>query len=84
MTMGEKIALLRRQRAWSQEELAEKLGVSRQSVSKWESGGSIPDLERVVRLAELFDVSGNISHNSGSLRITESTCCEVLLHINNN
>lgn len=57
MTMGEKIALLRRQRAWSQEELAEKLGVSRQSVSKWESGGSIPDLERVVRLAELFDVS---------------------------
>ncbi len=57
MIMGEKIALLRRQRGWSQEELADRLGVSRQSVSKWESGASIPDLERVVRLSGLFEVS---------------------------
>ncbi len=57
MIMGEKIALARRQRGWSQEELADRVGVSRQSVSKWESGGSIPDLERVVRLAEILEVS---------------------------
>jgi transcriptional regulator with XRE-family HTH domain len=57
MIMGEKIALLRRQRGWSQEELADRLDVSRQSVSKWESGGSIPDLERVAKLAQVFEVS---------------------------
>ena len=57
MIMGEKIALLRRQRGWSQEELADRLDVSRQSVSKWESGGSIPDLERVAKLSQVFEVS---------------------------
>ena len=57
MIMAEKIALLRKQNGWSQEELAEKLGVSRQSVSKWESGGAIPDLDKVVKLSALFGVS---------------------------
>ena len=57
MIMAEKIALLRKQNGWSQEELAERLEVSRQSVSKWESGGSIPDLDRVVKLSALFGVS---------------------------
>lgn len=41
MTLSEKILMLRKQKGWSQEELAEQLGVSRQSVSKWESGGSL-------------------------------------------
>lgn len=40
MTLSEKILMLRKQKGWSQEELAEQLGVSRQSVSKWESGVS--------------------------------------------
>ena len=41
MSLSEKILMLRKQKGWSQEELAEQLGVSRQSVSKWESGGSL-------------------------------------------
>lgn len=55
--LSEKIAALRRKRGWSQEELAEKLGISRQSVSKWESGASVPDLDRIIRLSSLFEVS---------------------------
>ncbi len=57
MILGEKIAQLRKQREWSQEELASRLGISRQSVSKWESGASIPDLDKVVRMSSLFGVS---------------------------
>ena len=48
---------LRKKNGWSQEELAFQLGVSRQSVSKWESGTSIPDLERIIKLSEIFHVS---------------------------
>lgn len=48
---------LRKQQGWSQEELAMKLGVSRQSVSKWESGASIPELDKILQLGELFGVS---------------------------
>lgn len=57
MILAEKIILLRKKNEWSQEELAEQLGISRQSVSKWESGASIPDLDKIIRMSELFDVS---------------------------
>lgn len=57
MILAEKITEERKKNGWSQEELAEKLGVSRQAVSKWESTGSVPDLQRVIQLAELFAVS---------------------------
>lgn len=57
MILAEKIALLRRQTGWSQEELANQLNVSRQAVSKWESGVSIPDLDKVLKLSELFQVT---------------------------
>lgn len=57
MILAEKISELRREQGWSQEELAEKLSVSRQSVSKWESGASIPDIERILKLSALFGVS---------------------------
>lgn len=57
MTMAEKLIALRKQRGWSQEDLAEQLDVSRQSVSKWESGASLPDLDRVLNLSRLFGVS---------------------------
>ena len=57
MILAEKIVRLRKQLGWSQEELAEKMNISRQSVSKWESTNSIPDLNRIIMLAELFDVS---------------------------
>ncbi len=57
MILAEKIIKLRKRLGWSQEELAEKMNISRQSVSKWESTNSIPDLNRIIRLAEIFDVS---------------------------
>jgi transcriptional regulator with XRE-family HTH domain len=57
MILADKIIRLRKQFGWSQEELAEKMHISRQSVSKWESTNSIPDLNRIIMLAEIFDVS---------------------------
>lgn len=57
MILAEKIMEERKRNGWSQEELAEKLGVSRQSVSKWESAQSIPDLNRIIKMAELFGVT---------------------------
>lgn len=57
MILADKITEERKKNGWSQEELAEKLGVSRQAVSKWESAGSMPDLQRVIQMAELFGVS---------------------------
>ena len=57
MILADKIIQLRKKSGWSQEELAEKLGVSRQAVSKWEGAQSIPDLERVLAMSRLFGVS---------------------------
>lgn len=57
MKLHEKIAYLRRQQGWSQEDLAERLDVSRQSVSKWESGASTPELDRIVEMCRLFGLS---------------------------
>ena len=57
MTISEKIGALRHECGMSQDELAEKLDVSRQSVSKWESGKALPDSDKVLALAELFGVS---------------------------
>lgn len=57
MILGEKIAQLRRKNGWSQEELADKMEVSRQAVSKWESSQTTPDLERILRLSSLFGVT---------------------------
>lgn len=57
MVLAEKIAKLRKQNGWSQEDLAMKLNVSRQSVSKWESGASNPDLDKILKLSNLFGVS---------------------------
>lgn len=57
MILADKIMNLRKKCGWSQEELADQLGISRQSVSKWESGMSIPDLEKIVKMSALFGVS---------------------------
>ena len=56
MKLSEKILKLRKQNGLSQEELASKLNVSRQAVSKWEKGQSSPDTVKLIQLAELFDV----------------------------
>ncbi|MGN0400428.1 MAG: helix-turn-helix domain-containing protein [Blautia sp.] len=57
MILADKIIEERKRNGWSQEELADKLSVSRQAVSKWESARSTPDLARVIQLAELFGVT---------------------------
>lgn len=55
--LAEKIYQLRKAKNWSQEDLAAKIGVSRQSVSKWERGEALPDLERMISLSDVFGVS---------------------------
>ena len=57
MTFGDKLSALRREQNYTQEQLAELLGVSRQSVSKWESGAAYPETEKLIRLSALFDCS---------------------------
>ena len=57
MILADKIIEERKKNGWSQEELANKLGVSRQAVSKWESSGLIPDLQRILQMSELFGVT---------------------------
>jgi transcriptional regulator with XRE-family HTH domain len=57
MHLSEKIQLLRKQRNLSQEQLAEELDVSRQAISKWESEQSVPEMNNIIQLSEIFNVS---------------------------
>lgn len=57
MIFADKLIQLRKKAGWSQEELAEQMNVTRQSVSKWEGAQSVPDLGKIIRLSELFNVS---------------------------
>lgn len=57
MILAEKIMELRKKKGWSQEQLGERLEISRQSVSKWESGASIPDLDKIVKMSHIFSAS---------------------------
>ena len=57
MILADKIIEHRKKHGWSQEELADRLGVSRQSVSKWESAQAVPDMKKILQLAEVFQVS---------------------------
>ena len=57
MILADKIINERKKNGWSQEELAEKLSVSRQSISKWEGAQAIPDIQKIINMAEIFGVS---------------------------
>ena len=57
MEFNNRLYQLRKQKGFSQEELANRLNVSRQTVSKWEVGDSTPDMEKLVAISDLFDVS---------------------------
>ena len=57
MKFGDKLIELRKKNNYSQEDLAEKLGVSRQSVSKWESNNTYPETDKIIQIANLFDCS---------------------------
>lgn len=57
MDLAKKILTLRKSRNWTQDQLAEQLDVSRQTISKWESGQSLPELDKIIALSEVFNVS---------------------------
>ena len=57
MILADKIIRLRKKNGWSQEDLANKMSVSRQAVSKWEGAQTIPDLEKILQLSVLFGVT---------------------------
>ena len=57
MILADKIIENRKKNGWSQEELADRLGVSRQSVSKWEGAQAVPDMKKIIQMAEIFGVS---------------------------
>lgn len=59
MTINEKLVQLRKSKGWSQEDLAEKLNVSRQAISRWENGTALPDAENLLQLSHLYDVSSD-------------------------
>lgn len=57
MKFSEKLTELRHSRGWSQEQLGERLGVTRQTVSKWELGSTTPELEKLAMMSDIFGVS---------------------------
>ena len=65
MRFGENLMRFRKQKGYSQEDLAHILGVSRQSISKWENNSTTPELERIMKIAELFNVSLDELINDG-------------------
>ena len=73
MTLAEKLKFLRKQAGMSQEQLAEKLGVSRQTVTKWETDAGIPDIENVIAISALFDISIDelLSNENGAKKTTD-------------
>ncbi len=78
MNFEYKLAELRRKKGLTQEELADKMGVTRQSVSKWESGQSLPDLEKIIKLSELFEVTTDYLIKDENNRFTNNFNNEVL------
>ena len=74
MTFAKNLKMLRKQAGMSQEQLAEKIGVSRQAVTKWETGAGIPDIENIMAISTLFDISIDdlLSNESGSKKLPET------------
>ena len=86
MTLGERLIMLRSKAGLSQDDLAGRLGVSRQSVSKWENNVSVPDLDKLVKLSEVFGVSldelvrGNVPGPADPIAKAGVTAEELRLH----
>lgn len=77
MTLADKIMELRKKQGWSQEELAEKLDVTRQSVSKWEGAQSVPDIAKIVQMSEIFGVTTDyLLKDDADDKVTQKACEE--------
>ena len=82
--LSENIRVLRKEKGMSQEELAEKLNVVRQTVSKWEQNLSVPDSEMLIKIAEVFDVSvGTILGETVEIKDTKSELAEISQKLEN-
>lgn len=83
MDFSEKLRQIRKSEGISQEELAERIGVSRQAVTKWETGKGLPDIENMTILAEIFKVtldelvSGNLPEKGGAAQYTSETAYDI-------
>ena len=83
MKFGDKLIILRKKNGLSQEELAEKLGVSRQSVSKWESNNTYPETDKIVQICNLFEcsmddlINDKVTDVEGALRKNKNNLNEV-------
>ena len=79
MTLGEKITELRKNKNLSQIQLAEQLGVSRQAISKWESGNTMPGIDSIIEISNFFDVTIDSLLKDGddfTQNKTSDTCTE--------
>ena len=81
MTLGEKLSRLRRENNYTQEQLADILGVSRQAISKWESDTTYPETEKLLKLGELYDCSMDYLLKDGDCR-TDSGTKTIMLNFN--
>ncbi|MBQ2973393.1 MAG: helix-turn-helix domain-containing protein [Clostridia bacterium] len=82
--LSENIKILRKEKGMSQEELAEKLNVVRQTVSKWEQNLSVPDSEMLIKIAEVFDVSvGSLLGETVEIKDTKSELAEISQKLEN-
>ena len=79
MDIGSKISELRKKNNLSQEALAEKVGVARQTISKWELSETSPDFRQAIKLAEIFEVSLNELADNGF----KAKCCETVVEYEN-
>lgn len=79
MKFEEKIFELRKKRGWSQEQLAVKLSVSRQAISKWESGVARPDTNKLILLSKVFEVTLDSLVNDDVISSTNNTLSEIKL-----
>ena len=77
MNLKDKLQLLRKQNGYSQEQLADKLGIARQTISKWENGQAIPELNGLILLSDLYGVTIDRI-------VKENDECNVSLHLNSN
>jgi len=74
VTLGERIIKLRNAKGISQDTLAVALGVSRQSVSKWETDASVPELDKLIKLSEYFEISlDELIQRKGGAEVSESS-----------
>ena len=76
MTFAEKLKSLRTKNGYSQEELAEALNVSRQAITKWESGKGLPDIQNLIAISDLFDVTlDSLMREEEELEMSDESSC---------